>query len=169
VSILQQGFLRLQKCLDSSNSRYFFISMHFLNLVYPLYNYNIIRKKHFNGNFLHSIILGCFNENTFLQVLDCAPTGIDCGKKLLDSIEEYIDKNIVVILLNTDHSMVNCQKNALVYSLREKEEKIIISEHGLDQDSIGLQLVADANSLKQFLQVLLKITLFALLLYHKSF
>ena len=49
--------------------------------------------------------------------------------------------------------MVNCQKNALVYSLRDKEEKIIISEPGLDQDNIGLQLVADTQSLKQFLQV----------------
>ena len=104
-------------------------------------------------------------ELLHFQVLDCAPNGNDCGKKLLDSIEEYLDKNIVVILLNTDHSMVNCQKNALVYSLREKEEKIIISEHGLDQDSIGLQLVADANSLKKFLQVLLKITLFAFLYF----
>jgi hypothetical protein len=64
--------------------------------------------------------------------------------------------------------MVNCQKNALVYSLREKEEKIIISEHGLDQDSIGLQLVADANSLKQFLQVLLKFTLFDLFCFNQS-
>jgi hypothetical protein len=49
--------------------------------------------------------------------------------------------------------MINCQKNALLYSLRDKEEKIIISEDGLDQDNIGLQLVADASSLEKFLKV----------------
>ncbi len=49
--------------------------------------------------------------------------------------------------------MVNCQKTAFIYSMINKEEKIIISEHGLDQDNIGIQLVADVQSLKQFLQV----------------
>ena len=101
-----------------------------------------------------------WRPETKFQVLDCTPDDVTCIRHLLKSVEKYVDINVLILLLNSDVSMLNVPKRKFLLSMLTQEAKIIVS-HLNSLDNLGhelslgagLQLVAEARALKGFLEV----------------
>ena len=95
-----------------------------------------------------------WRPETKFQVLDCTPDDVTCIPHLLKRVEKYVDKNVLILLLNSDVSMLNIPKRKFLLSMLTQEAKIIVSHlNSLGNLGAGLQLVAEARALKGFLEV----------------
>jgi hypothetical protein len=86
-----------------------------------------------------------------LQILDFNAGDADSATKLIGTINSYIGKNAVILLLDMDTSMLNIEKQAFIFSISKRQETIFFSN---DQKSKKLQLLANPADLKTFLEVI---------------
>jgi hypothetical protein len=72
----------------------------------------------------------------------------------LEAVEQYVDKNVAILLLNSDATLLSCKKRQLLTALAKIQSKIIVDKNYFEsKDDIGIQLLADAKSLSELLKV----------------
>ena len=74
-------------------------------------------------------------------------------EKLLQAVEKVAEKNILVLLLNPEMSMINCDKEQMIASKVLVTTRMVAVTRTLDRDLARLQLAADSVSLVAFLKV----------------
>ena len=74
-------------------------------------------------------------------------------EKLLKAVEKVAEENVLVLLLNPEMRMINCDKEQMMASKVLVTTRMVAVTRTLDRDLARLQVAADSVSLVAFLKV----------------
>ena len=85
-----------------------------------------------------------------LKVLDFDANDRDSVSKLVKVVANFVDKNVLILLLDVDTSMLNAKKKPFLVSIAPRDEKII---YNFDAKTKTVHILAEPGSLKELLTV----------------
>ena len=85
-----------------------------------------------------------------LKVLDFDANDRDSVSKLVKVVANFVDKNVLILLLDVDTSMLNAKKKPFLVSIAPRDEKII---YNFDTKTKTVHILAEPGSLKELLTV----------------